>query len=214
MVRVLCLPGYATNTEVFNYQIQHLQKALAGDVEFVVLQGPVEVPAMQGDPVLQKRFKGKFYSWHNTLRLQLPKHKVEALMVGLDQSLEYIRNHLKSNPPYDGILGFSQGGAVAAWVLALQNTGHLPGSFKFAVIVSPGFFPSSVLSEFIPRDVHATFFMGKEDLFHPMGYLMARCFRHPKIHIHDEGHKFPRVTSAVLQEWRRLVDLCKPRNKL
>lgn len=213
MVRVLCLPGWGTNTEVFNYQIAPLRKAFASDIEFVVLQGPVEVP-LQPDTVLQQRFKGKFYSWHNTIRMKLSENKTEMLLVGLEQSLELIKKHLSSNPPYDGIMGFSQGGAIAAWVLALQNAGHLPGSFKFAVFVSPGFFPSENLSDYIPRDVPAVFLVGKEDIFMPLALLLARCFRQPKLLVHNEGHKFPRLTPEIVTMWRSLIETCKAQAKL
>lgn len=213
MVRVLCLPGWATNTEVFNYQIAALRKAFASDIEFVVLQGPVEVP-LQTDTVLQQRFKGKFYSWHNTIRMKLSESKTEMLLVGLEQSLELLQKHLSSNPPYDGIMGFSQGAAIAAWVLTLQNAGYLPGCFKFAVFVSPGFFPSNNLAMYIPRDVPAYFLVGQEDIFLPLTMLLARCFRSPRILIHNEGHKFPRLTPEIVAMWKSIIDSLKVQPKL
>ena len=213
MVRVLCLPGWATNTEVFNYQIAALRKAFARDMEFVVLQGPVEVP-LQTDTVLQQRFKGKFYAWHNTIRMKLSETKTEVMLVGLEQSLELIQKHLNSNPPYDGIMGFSQGAAIAAWVLSLQNAGYLPGSFQFAVFISPGFFPSNNLAMYIPRNVSTYFFVGQEDLFVPLTALLARCFRSPRILIHKEGHKFPRLTPEVVAVWKSIIESSKAQPKL
>mmetsp|Transcript_24456 Transcript_24456/g.39433 ORF Transcript_24456/g.39433 Transcript_24456/m.39433 type:complete len:154 (-) Transcript_24456:208-669(-) len=60
---------------------------------------------------------------------------VAVSYVGVEASMRKLETYIAEKGPFDGILGFSQGGAAAA-VLCAQN----PHSFKFAVIIS-GFVP-------------------------------------------------------------------------
>mmetsp|Transcript_39249 Transcript_39249/g.62877 ORF Transcript_39249/g.62877 Transcript_39249/m.62877 type:complete len:140 (+) Transcript_39249:60-479(+) len=56
---------------------------------------------------------------------------VAVSYVGVEASMRKLETYIAEKGPFDGILGFSQGGAAAA-VLCAQN----PHSFKFAVIIS------------------------------------------------------------------------------
>lgn len=71
----------------------------------------------------------------------------------LDQLVAYLREILETKGPFDAILGFSQGGAAAALLLALVNRPELhpefaraggptwpPKPFKLAILAS-GFLP-------------------------------------------------------------------------
>ena len=204
MVRILCLHGWATNTEIFDYQIQKLREEFRSEVEFVVLQALHEVP-IQRDPVLLERFKGKYYAWINS---RMTDKGVE--LVGLKESLEYIRKHVESSGGYDGIMGFSQGGAVAMLIVGMQNRGEFPGMFKFAVFVSPGFVPSISILDFVPRSLPVAFFLGKRDMFLPVGLSQVRCFRNAMVVLHDSGHRFPRLTKEVISALRSLLTTSVP----
>ena len=43
---------------------------------------------------------------------------------------------VNENGPFDGLLGFSQGGAMLGLLCGLQQQGNLPFSFKFAIFAS------------------------------------------------------------------------------
>lgn len=73
-------------------------------------------------------------------------------MIGWDDTLHYLRKVLIEQGPFDGVLGFSQGGALGGYLTALlerptldpifsapatsseENWPHPP--FKFAILVS------------------------------------------------------------------------------
>lgn len=201
MVRILCLHGWATNTEIFNYQIQKFRIELKSEAEFVVLQAPNEVP-IQRDPVILKRFKGKYYAWYNMKQKQDSSgYELE----GLSRSLACIKKHILESAPYDGVMGFSQGGAVAMLLLALQNKGDFPGAFKFAVFVSPGFVSSTTMMEYVPKGLPVAFFLGARDVFLPVGLTQSRFFLSPMVIVHNSGHRFPPLTAEVLSALRKVM---------
>ncbi|CAK9060867.1 Esterase AAEL000016, partial [Durusdinium trenchii] len=57
--------------------------------------------------------------------------------VGFDQSLEYLEKVFKEEGPFDGVLGFSQGGCMAGLLAQMQPRGAI--QFNFCVVVS-GFY--------------------------------------------------------------------------
>ena len=200
MVRVLCLHGWGTNSEIFTYQLHALRTQFQSEVEFVVLQATLEVDA-QTDERLLSRFKGKYFAWYTT-------HTVgEGVeFVWRDRSVRQIKEHIENcGYTYDGILGFSQGCSMLALLLSLQNQGLFPSSFKFAIFVSPGFIPSTSLLATLPRGLPTAFFLGEQDIFSSVGYLTARCFLRPAIYLHHSGHRFPKLTPEVVRILRQTM---------
>ena len=45
----------------------------------------------------------------------------EVIHEGLDQSIDFVLNYLRSNGPFDGLLGFSQGGIYDSYLFYLIN---------------------------------------------------------------------------------------------
>lgn len=52
------------------------------------------------------------------------------------ESLRAIEEFVAEHGPFDGLLGFSQGGAMLGLLCGLQQQGKLPFSFRFAIFAS------------------------------------------------------------------------------
>ncbi|KAI8716592.1 FSH1 domain-containing protein [Fusarium sp. LHS14.1] len=124
-MRFLCLHGYATNAEVLEQQLLPLRNHLPSDWEFEFLEARQEpssifLPSLEGD-------LDSLYAWYN-----LP------LKDDIENALEDILDFVDSEGPFDGILGFSQGGLMAAtlllWDASRPEGPQLP--FKMAVFIS------------------------------------------------------------------------------
>jgi hypothetical protein len=74
--------------------------------------------------------------------------------IGFDRSLDHLKKIFAEQGPFDGILGFSQGGTLASILCALRQS-EPEFKFQFAMIFSA--FPTSVneykqLYDSIPKD--------------------------------------------------------------
>ncbi|RMJ07282.1 hypothetical protein CDV36_013106 [Fusarium kuroshium] len=140
-MRFLCLHGYATNAEVLEQQLLPLRSHLPSDWEFEFLEASHEpssifTPSLKGD-------WDSLYAWYN-----LP------LKDDIENALEDILDFIESEGPFDGILGFSQGGLMAAtlllWDASRPEGPQLP--FKMAVFIST-FAPHNVTTDTVMWDL-------------------------------------------------------------
>lgn len=76
---------------------------------------------------------------------------------GIEEAYDHVLDHIKRQPPYDGIIGFSQGGVLAS--IIIKKNPHL-----FRYFIS--------LSSFAPRS------MKYNDL-----YSVASTYAYPSLHI-------------------------------
>jgi predicted esterase len=113
---------------------------------------------------------------------------------GADVSLAFLRSHVAAAGPYDGLLAFSQGAAMAGLLLASE-----PAAFKFAVLCA-GFVPSDpALAEIVTSAAplpHAVLSCsGEADALVPPERVraLAACFAHPActFYAHLGGHGVP-----------------------
>uniref|UniRef100_A0A0G4FBL9 Fe2OG dioxygenase domain-containing protein n=1 Tax=Chromera velia CCMP2878 TaxID=1169474 RepID=A0A0G4FBL9_9ALVE len=125
---------------------------------------------------------------------------------GLEASLEYINRVFMSEGPFDGVIGFSQGGCLAGLLAALQPYKHV--SFKFIAIIS-GFYcrdrdhvsrfiesgeGSTNLEEVRPRkaafSIPSFHVWGQKDqlVLPRRSEILASTFKDPVIHVHPSDH--------------------------
>ncbi|KAI2604053.1 serine hydrolase FSH [Hypoxylon fragiforme] len=106
----LCLHGRGTSSQIFEMQTARIREALGRDHEFVFVNGMVSTDPDVGAEALADEFFG--YVAHD-----------------VDQDRELCDNMIEvveSQGPFDGIMGFSEGGTVAAMML-IEDARH--GSF-------------------------------------------------------------------------------------
>ncbi|MFI9381907.1 hypothetical protein [Kutzneria sp. NPDC052558] len=114
-LRVLCLHGYHGNSTILRKQLMPLKFGLSVLVDFVT----VDAPSLA---------EGDFGWWHG----DIPGYREE--FQGWPRTRDSLSWTLQMNGPFDGVLGFSQGAALA---------GLLPGLFadepaidlRFAIMV-------------------------------------------------------------------------------
>ena len=114
-------------------------------------------------------------------------------MVGLDDSLQLVEKTLKEHGPFDGIVGFSQGGSLCSHLLesGILNSQNI----KFAIFCSSYEFSSSSLQE---KTQKMNDDLSSLHVFSPMD-RMIRSEKSEKlaqniggvIEQHDAGHHIP-----------------------
>uniref|UniRef100_A0A2K6A6K5 Esterase OVCA2 n=2 Tax=Mandrillus leucophaeus TaxID=9568 RepID=A0A2K6A6K5_MANLE len=147
-LRVLCLAGFRQSERGFREKTGALRKALRARAELVCLSGPHPLPDAPGPEGARSDFgscppeeqpRGWWFSEQEAdvfSALEEP-----AVCRGLEESLGMVAQALSRLGPFDGLLGFSQGAALAAFICALGQAGDprfpLP---RFIILVS-GFCP-------------------------------------------------------------------------
>ncbi|KAH7032189.1 serine hydrolase FSH [Macrophomina phaseolina] len=120
-VRILCLHGMGVNADIFKVQTACFRKLLPLDYEFVFLQGLAECEPAPGVAAF---FPGPYRCWYDTPT----STKVKKAHVAV---LDYI----KAFGPFDGVMGFSQGAAVAASILLHHQLDGLSPPFRLGIFI-------------------------------------------------------------------------------
>lgn len=131
-MRALCLHSFRTNGEIMKAQVKYAGYDLIPDLDCSFADGvhlctPQE--SARVDPMLQRMFPtsdfGPYREWWN--RLDNPPDG-RVVYDRFDQCVESVVTILREarEQPFAGIIGFSQGGALAATVLAMQMNDQLP----------------------------------------------------------------------------------------
>ncbi|KAJ5287129.1 hypothetical protein N7478_002815 [Penicillium angulare] len=141
-MRFLCLHGYATCVDVLKEMMEPIIEHLPSHWEYEYLEADMEcsklmIPTMDQIPPPN-------YSWHNYPYPQ-----------DVHNAHERIVSFVESEGPFDGIWGFSQGGAMAALMLLMHQKLNPDGQdwpFKMAIFNS-AFLPYRLDSGLITWDV-------------------------------------------------------------
>ncbi|KAL2491209.1 Rhodanese-like domain-containing protein 6 [Abeliophyllum distichum] len=165
-LRILCLHGFRQNASSFKGRTASLAKKLKSIAELVFVDAPHELPFIyqrsppdknhvcesvrpEGSPpfnncnrkfawLVAADYNGKSDAEWKMAKVPFNILQYQQQTEGFDESLEYLRTIFLQAGPFDGILGFSQGAAMAALVCAQQ--GKLKGEMNFRfVILCSGF---------------------------------------------------------------------------
>ncbi|KAJ5933585.1 hypothetical protein N7454_005914 [Penicillium verhagenii] len=113
-MKILMLHGSRQSGELFKAKIQAIEKltklALKCDIEFVYPTAPFPLEVLGEVSELRDRYGA--WAWFQFESLQ-------SIHSGIEKSLDLIASILKTSGPFDGVIGFSQGAALAAMVAAL-----------------------------------------------------------------------------------------------
>lgn len=134
--RLLFLHGFLQNAKVFSEKSSGIRKLLKkSNVECDYLDGPT-ILAREDLP-----FEMDDEKWQQTLEAQVNKawfyHSNVSSELDLTKAIEYVSDYIKQNGPYDGIVGFSQGAALAS-IITNKITELVPQhpDFKVSVLIS------------------------------------------------------------------------------
>lgn len=137
--KILMLHGYTQNGTLFHAKTRamekHLQKAFPG-ISLHYPTGPLQlkpsdVPGFDASSSEDPDSIEAYGWWRRSNTSDPPEY------TGLDQGLETVAKLLESEGPFDGVIGFSQGAALAAMVASLLEGESRKQAFVRAQSTSP-----------------------------------------------------------------------------
>jgi len=189
-LRLLALHGYRQSERRFRQRTGALRKALRGRAELVAVSAPHLVPGDEDDGGDDPP-RGWWFSGPGTFEAG----EAAAAPAGLDESLSAVAAALEERGPFDGLLGFSQGAALAAMVCSLRARGDPRFPVAFAILVA-GFASCAPAHGHFYREPIALptlHVVGDADAVipAPLSRELARHFVEPVVLAHPGGHFVP-----------------------
>ncbi|KAK4118271.1 hypothetical protein N657DRAFT_651448 [Parathielavia appendiculata] len=120
-MRFLCLHGMGTNSEIYEAQLAPIRGHLGAEHEFVFVDGAIECEPAHG---VADIFPPPFFCYYS-----------KPTRSQLQAAYDLVEEVLEEDGPFDGVFGFSQGGALIASML-LQRCRTDPGApdlFRVAI---------------------------------------------------------------------------------
>ncbi|KAM9788782.1 esterase OVCA2 [Neosynchiropus ocellatus] len=219
-LRVLCVHGYRQNSASFREKTGALRKLLKKQVELEFVTAPHRVHGARGEDQLNESGcgveGGDVRAWWFSDAEARSFHAQQACeeSAGLDESVAAVRDAVRTQGPFDGVLGFSQGAALVAMLCSLQEQNLEPlFDFRFAILVA-GFRSACAQHQ---RFYSATIRMpslhvfGQEDRVIPeaMSRDLLPTFLDPQVLTHPGGHFVP-AASAHRPAYQDFLRSCAP----
>ncbi|XP_078035383.1 esterase AGAP003155 [Augochlora pura] len=192
-LRIIAIHGYAQSDSIFYTKLGSLRKGFKKEVEFTFLRAPHNV-SMKSNFGIDESGEGYGW-WFNTEDHIFKAITPSPLCVGFEDSIELIKKEFQKSGPFDGILGFSQGGAFATILCCMQQKKLLEFQFNFAIIISG--FKSLCAPHAIYYDdkinIPSLHIYGDTDQIIPteMAEKVSELFINKKIVKHEGGHYIP-----------------------
>ncbi|KAL2140166.1 hypothetical protein VTI28DRAFT_4182 [Corynascus sepedonium] len=121
-MRILCLHGVGSSGKILESQLHSFTLAVDHSYEFVFVDGPFSCERGPGIPAF---LDGPFFS-----------HTAGYSPEKMAEAHEHLEATIDELGPFDGVLGFSQGGALAISYMYKKQMQHKIQPFKFAMIMS------------------------------------------------------------------------------
>ncbi|XP_068457179.1 esterase OVCA2 [Clinocottus analis] len=201
-LRVLCIHGYRQNGSSFREKTGALRKLLKKHVELVYLSAPHSVPPASSEALESsggdEDSRGWWFSDVQALSFSAQQQCEESL--GLDDSVTAVREAVKNQGPFDGILGFSQGAAFVAMLCCLQEQKLEPEfNFRFSILVAGFRSACEEHKKFYnpPLQIPSLHVFGLEDRVIPdnMSRELLPSFHDPQVLTHPGGHFIPAASA-------------------
>ncbi|KAE9380744.1 hypothetical protein N431DRAFT_477623 [Stipitochalara longipes BDJ] len=159
-MRFLCLHGMGTNADIFESQLAPIISQYSSTHTFDFIDAPHECPPAPG---ISEVFPPPYLAW----QVQYEPEQIE-------EAHSFLKSVIEEDGPYDGVIGFSQGAALAAsFILCDEYHGGSSGGkppFQMAAFFNCVmlFSPSQEIGTHIGEQVrqmeekHAAFLEGRE----------------------------------------------------
>ncbi|XP_065221228.1 esterase OVCA2 [Planococcus citri] len=193
-LKILCLHGYQQNAQLLREKTGGIRKAIK-TVEWHFIDSPHRVENSTDD---EKDPRG----WWFTNENRTYSRSESDLDVGFQDSLEAIENKYTKDGPYHGLLGFSQGGSMAAIIAALDQQ-KSKRRFQFIMLVSGLKSHIKSHSKFYENiiDIPSLHVMGEADTLVDKGKSeeLAECFNPTirEVYVHKKAHLIPCDKTAI-----------------
>ncbi|SCZ90444.1 BZ3500_MvSof-1268-A1-R1_Chr1-3g01993 [Microbotryum saponariae] len=209
VVRVLMLPGYTQNATIFKGRMGAIKRSLPASVE---LTHVVDMPT-NSSADFDSSATSNSDSPETTPRCWWYAEQTEGYrhFAKMDETLEYLREFIITQGPFDGCWGFSQGAACAAILTALVENPSLhpifardgpnwpPAPFKFSIL-SAGFMPQDpIMAKLFDKPLHTptVHVLGRADTIvsNDRSTPLAEAFVDARVEWHEGGHHTPSKAS-------------------
>ncbi|CAK9313034.1 unnamed protein product [Citrullus colocynthis] len=194
--KILCLHGYRTSGAILKKQIEKWPNSVLHQFDFHFIDAPFP---SQGKSEVEGIYNPPYFEWfqHN---------KDMTGYENFESCLEFIENYMVKHGPFDGLLGFSQGGMLAAAFPGLQAKGvaltKVP-KIKFVIIISGSKLglPSLVAQKAYAPSIScpSLHFLSEKDFLMPSGLKLLESFVEPLVISHPKGHAVPRLDEKSLK---------------
>ncbi|XP_064549925.1 esterase GA18864 [Drosophila montana] len=207
-VRVLCLHGYRQDADSFKNKLGSFRKFAGKYAEFVFISAPHVAAPLEpsAEPVEQQRSW-----WANKDDGTFKGTNKSGPAFGFQESLRVVEDAWKSQGPFQGLLGFSQGACFVGLICGLAKKKLTSIRPEFAVL-SSGFISGSLvhMSAYEERITIPTLHVyGLTDEIIPkdMSESLAAHFKNVEVLEHSGGHYFP----ATAQQKQTYVNFFQDR---
>ncbi|KAJ5699006.1 Serine hydrolase FSH [Penicillium macrosclerotiorum] len=187
-MRFLCLHGASTNGEIFEIQTGGLRQKLEKDGHrFTFMNGRLPSQVEEG---LEGVVDGPFYS-HYPRDPALPSADVL-------EAFEHVQRIIDTEGPFDAVIGFSQGAALASAMLVhhTKTNPAAPPPFRVAVFLCGGRpWNSSGMAYVEPQpdtyliNIPTAHVVGKLDPLYEQGLVLHALCEPSKAKFYDHGSK-------------------------
>lgn len=212
--RILCLHGKAQTAESFSKKIGGARRKLERAFDLTFLDGPIDLEEVTQSTTAPSASAGSDSKtpMFNTgrawfLREPLEDNPEQYRYLKLAEAMIYVSEYALQHGPFDGLMGFSQGGTV---VTALATSGaipvravltagapHIEEVFESASewVATSGDLQDTDTGLAIPK-LHMA---GETDAIISVGSTDALCRRggNGELVVHDKGHLFPTKAAYV-----------------
>ncbi|PGH17659.1 hypothetical protein AJ79_01021 [Helicocarpus griseus UAMH5409] len=121
-MKILCLHGVGSSGSICESQFSPLLRRIDPSFELIFVDGPVEC---ERGPGMGLHLEGPFFS-----------HTAGYSPGAMIEALEHLDATINDLGPFDGVFGFSQGGALALSYMHQQQVSGNQAPFKFALCFS------------------------------------------------------------------------------
>eukprot|EP00927_Polykrikos_kofoidii_P027123 TRINITY_DN2397_c0_g4_i1.p1 TRINITY_DN2397_c0_g4~~TRINITY_DN2397_c0_g4_i1.p1 ORF type:complete len:261 (-),score=45.69 TRINITY_DN2397_c0_g4_i1:160-942(-) len=194
-LRVLCLHGHGSNTNIMKFQVLGLRKIFGHVSEFEFLNGGSIFKYENGpDPALDVLAEGMpYYKWY-TNQGGVEDPSMTFTYEGVDEGIEHLLRKLKSSGPFDVLVGFSQGANIITMTAGALRKRNEAIPWRVNVLVGGvGVLDAKrQLDYHTPLDIPTVMVFGRSDVYYEFGTrVQVYQYKDANILEHEEGHKFP-----------------------
>uniref|UniRef100_A0A1B0EWX8 Serine hydrolase domain-containing protein n=1 Tax=Phlebotomus papatasi TaxID=29031 RepID=A0A1B0EWX8_PHLPP len=194
-LRVLCIHGYRQNEFSFRSKIGSFRKYVDKYAEFVFISAPHQAPPFPGEEDKGLNENQKSW-WFNKPDGHFRGIYKGGPVVGFEESLRLVEETWEKQGPFQGLLGFSQGGCFVGLLSHLAERGMITKLKPEFVVIASGFRSLSLAHlnyyENIVK-IPSLHIYGENDDIIPteMSETLASGFENKAVVTHSGGHYFP-----------------------
>ena len=218
-LKLLCLHSFRTSSGFLHKQLtqySNLASTIHQHAELHYLDAPHHAPH-DAVAALPERFRAVVgtpnLQWWNAVDHEDGTCSYE----GCDVTLAHVADHMRQHGPYDGVLGFSQGGSLAHLLASLQRQSgpRGPADFSFVVCIAARLSRDTSHAALMkgaaaePLDIGGLVLLGEEDTTVPPALTedLIRTIREPMvIRVPGCSHKVPRLDNDASAKVRGFFD--------